>query len=157
VNVTDIPSPPQQSARIALVARRSARVLQVLAAVIALATVIANWILVTTDTNQFFGGSGSSPGLPGKYKVAQFLQQTVSPLGWAGLVLAAGFVLEITALRAERGSPQSHDPFAPDRAVQADDTSPVIQRAGGAAVPTIVPRREAPITVDTVDDTVWRR
>jgi hypothetical protein len=158
--MTDIPSPPEPSARIALLARRGARVLEVAAGVLAVGIVFSSWTLTYTDPNAGGNFGGTSLKLPGNYKFAQFLQNCATSLAWILLVLAAGFALEIVALRATRSPERAHDPFAPDRAVQADDTSPVIQRAGGAAVPTIVPRRDAPITVDTVstgDDTVWRR
>jgi hypothetical protein len=151
-----MPSPPPQSARIALAARRSARVLEGIAGVLALATIIGNWIAITTDTSRFFGGGGSSPRFPFKYQFAQFVQQAMGPLAWSGLVLAAGFGFEIVALRAERAPVAAPNPFAPDPtssvAPAATATSP-----RGSAVPAIVPRRQPPITVDTVDDTVWRR
>jgi hypothetical protein len=120
-----------------------------------------SWEQTYSTQGRFF--DTGSPKVPASYKFATFLQQSLTSLVFIALVVAAAFALEVAALRSARSPEPQHDPFAPDRAVQAEDTSPVIQRAGGAAVPTIVPRREAPITVDTVttsgkgDDAVWRR
>ena len=160
MNVTDIPSPPA-SARTALLAKRFARTLEVIAGVLFVAVVWESWQMAYTDQNRFFSGdTGTTPKVPGTYKFAQFLQFALTSLVFLSLLLAAAFAMEIVALRAARPTEPQHDPFAPDRAVQADDTSPVIQRTGAAPVPTIVPRREAPITVPTIattDDSVWRR
>jgi hypothetical protein len=161
VNVTDIPSPPPASARTALLSRRFARALEVIAGVLTVAVLWESWQLAYTDQNRFFGGDTGSSKVPGSYKFAQFLQASLTSLVFLSLLLAAAFALEIVALRASRPAEPQHDPFAPDRAVQADDTSPVIQRTGTAPIPSIAPRREAPITVPTVtttsDDSVWRR
>jgi hypothetical protein len=161
VNVTDIPSPPTASARTALLAKRFARTLEAIAGVLALASLWESWQLAYTDQNRFFtGDTGSGPNLPGSYRFAQFLQASLTNLAWLSIVLAAGFALELVALRAARAPEPQHDRFAPDRAVQADDTSPMIPRAGATPIPTIAPRRDAPITVPTItttDDSVWRR
>jgi hypothetical protein len=126
--------------------------------VLALATIIGNWILITTDTSRFFGGGGSSPKVPFKYQFAQFVQQAMAPLAWIGLLLAAGFAFEIVALRAERAPVAAPNPFAPDAASSvAPAPGATATSLRGPAIPVIVPRREAPITVDTVDDAVWRR
>ncbi len=159
MNVTDIPSPPPASARTALLAKRFARTIEVIAGVLFVAAVWEAWQLTYSDTNRFFGTDTGTPKVSGSTKLAQFLQLSLTNLTWIALLLAAAFALEVLALRSIRLPEPPRDPFAPDRAVQAEDTSPAIPRAGSTAVPPIVPRREAPITaaVTSADDSVWRR
>jgi hypothetical protein len=70
-------------------------------------------------------------------------------------VLAAGFALEIVALRTERAPVAPTDPWAPEQSASTA-ASPTAVGARSAAIPVIVPRREPPITVE-VDESLWRR
>jgi hypothetical protein len=160
VNVTDLPSPPPPSARMALLAKRFARILEVIAGVLFVAIVWESWQMTYSDQSRFFGSDTGTPKVSGSTKFAQFLQLSLTSLVFLSLLVAAAFAMEIVALRVARSAEPQHDPFAQDRAVQAEDTSPVIPRSGATPVPTIAPRREAPITVPTItttDDSVWRR
>jgi len=135
--------------QIARVARRSAKILKIAAGVIAVGAIVNGWISATTDPNEFYGGP--SVDYPFKWKLLQFLSSALSNLGWAALVLAAAFAIEIVGLRAARL------PEAPAGPLESTPVSPAPTAATTnfavrpAAAPTPPPMKIAS------DEDLWRR
>ena len=100
MNEADSLSRELQAAQLARVARRSAKILKIVAAALAVGAVINAWISATTDQNEFYGGPPTE--FPFKWKLQQFLAAALYNLGFAGLILAAAFAIEIIGLRATR-------------------------------------------------------
>jgi hypothetical protein len=92
-------------------ARVGVVVLRVLAVVIAAAAVVGELLYVTAIDDR--GGSSLSPiddpGAPAKLKWAIFLQGIASPLAFAGLVLAASFLVAVYAARLDLDIVQADD------------------------------------------------
>jgi hypothetical protein len=93
------------SARIGVV------VLRVLAVVVVVASVVGELLYVWSFDDT--GGSSLSPvddpGTPARLKWAVFLQGIASPLAFAGLVLAASFLVSVYAARLDLDIVQSDD------------------------------------------------
>lgn len=136
--------------QIARVARRSAKILKIGAAVLAVGAVVNGWLNATIDQNEFYGNP--SVDFPLKWKLQQFLYATLGNLGFAGLVLAAGFAIEIVGLRATR---------LPERSDLPPDT---FQPSAPSPEPTNFAARPTPTAASTPqpmqiasDEDLWRR
>jgi len=135
--------------QIARVARRSAKILKIAAGVIAVGAVVNGWISATTDQNKFYGGAATD--FPFEWKLQQFLNSTLWNLGWAGLILAAAFALEIVGLRAARPPEALAGPLESTPVSAAPTIAPTNFAARPAAAPTPPPMKIAN------DEDLWRR
>lgn len=149
MNEADSLSRDLQEAQLARVARRSAKILKIVAAVLALGAVVNGWLNATIDQNEFYGGPPVD--FPFKWKLQQFFFGALTGLGWAALILTAGFAIEIVALRAQR---------LPDPAAELSEFAPTTAAAATeptnfAARPTQAPSAPPPMKI--ANDEIWRR
>ena len=155
MNEADSLSRELQAAQLARVARRSAKILKIVAAALAVGAVINAWISATTDQNEFYGGPPTE--FPFKWKLQQFLAAALYNLGFAGLMLAAAFAIEIVALRAGLLPQQAEQPqSAPVSSAPAVDATNFAARP--APSPTAAATSpSAPPPMKIADDDMWRR
>lgn len=146
-----------QTAQIARVARRSAKILKITALVLAVGSLIYSWINATTDQNEFYGGPPTD--FPFKWKLQQFLSSAVGNLSNAALVLAAGFAIEIVALRVSRVPEAAELPVYKPAATPEPPAGPVNFAARPAPSPTtpIPVTPTAPPPMKIANDEIWRR
>lgn len=137
------------TAQIARIARRSTRILKIAAGVIAIGAVVNGWISATFDQNEMYGNPPMD--FPFQYELNQFLYATVPNLGWAALILAAAFAIEIVGLRAAR------TPQAPAELPGSNpsSSSPTAAPTNFAARPTPAPT-PPPMKIAS-DEDIWRR
>ena len=138
--------------QIARVAKRDAKILKIAAGVIAVGSVVNGWIAATNDDNFY---SNTSNDISLKWRIAQFLSSALWTLGWAALILAAGFAIEIVALRATRLSSPSGPPHhTPASAPSAEPTTFAARPA-----PVVPPTRSSPPPPMKIanDEDIWRR
>ncbi len=155
MNAADFFSRDLQTAQLARVARRSAKILKIVAAVLVIGAFLNGWIYAATDQDQFYYGGGPSPDFPLWWKLQQFLSTALPGLGLAALVLAAGFAIEIVALRATRLADPTTElsEFAPT-------PTPVAEPTNFAARPAPAPTPatpSAPPPMKIANDEIWRR
>lgn len=155
MNEADSLSRDLQTAQLARVARRSAKILKIVAVVLAIGAFLNGWIYAATDQDQFYYGGGPSPDFPLWWKLQQFLSTALPGLGFAALVLAAGFAIEIVALRATRLADPTTElsEFAPT-------PTPVAEPTNFAARPAPAPTPatpSAPPPMKIANDEIWRR
>ena len=157
MNEADSLSRDLQEAQLARVARRSAKILKIVAVVLALGAAFNGWVYAATDQNQFCPGAGPSPDFPLWWKFQQFLTTALPGLGFAALALAAGFAIEIVALRAAR----LPDPSAELSEFTQSSPDPVVAPTNFAARPTPTPAQApaapAPPPMKIANDEIWRR
>lgn len=156
MNEADSLSRDLQSAQLARVARRSAKILKIVAVVLAVGAVANGWLNATIDQNEFYGNP--SVDFPFKWKLQQFLFATLGNLGFAGLVLAAGFALEIVALRSAR----LPDPSADLSEFTSASPEQTVATTNFAARPTPPPTppptaSPSPPPMKIANDEIWRR
>ena len=149
MNEADSLSRDLQSAQLARVARRSAKILKIVAVVLAVGAVANGWLNATIDQNEFYGNP--SVDFPFKWKLQQFLFATLGNLGFAGLVLAAGFALEIVALRSARLPDPSELPQ------HKPVSEPAVAPTNFAARPTPTAAPTPPPMQIANDEDLWRR
>ncbi len=138
--------------QITRVARRSAKILKIAAAVLAVGAIVNGWISATTDQNQFYNG-GPPIDFPFTWRLRQFLDSTLWNLGWAVLILAAAFAIEIIGLRSARPPAASNEsPGAPPALATAVAPANFASRRSSAVqAPTPPPMKIAS------DEDIWRR
>jgi|JI10StandDraft_1071094.scaffolds.fasta_scaffold131920_2 hypothetical protein len=152
MNEADSLSRELQAAQLARVARRSAKILKIVAAALAVGAVINAWISATTDQNEFYGGPPTE--FPFKWKLQQFLAAALYNLGFAGLILAAAFAIEIIGLRATRlPEPAGAASYTPV------SSAPAAEPSNFAARPAPTPAAaspSAPPPMKITNDDMWR-
>lgn len=149
MNEADALSRELQTAQIARVAQRGAKILKVVSAVLAASAIVASWISATTDQNVFYGSP--KVDFPLKWKVQSFLSSAIVGVAWAALILAAAFALEIVALRAAR----LPHPAAELSEFTATTPEPVAAPTNFAARPAQAPAAPPPMKI--ANDEIWRR
>ena len=155
MNEADSLSRELQAAQLARVARRSAKILKIVAAALAVGAVINAWISATTDQNEFYGGPPTE--FPFKWKLQQFLAAALYNLGFAGLMLAAAFAIEIVALRAGLlPQPPELPQSAPVPSAPAVDATNFAARPAPSPT-TAATSPSAPPPMKIADDDMWRR
>jgi hypothetical protein len=143
------------------VARRSSKILKIAAGALAASAVVRGWLNATIDQNEFYGGP--KVDFPLKWKIQQFLNSSFGDFGWAALILAAAYAIEIIGLRSARPPEPSELPASKPAATPANPVGPVNFAARPAPSPT------APIPMTTTaapvgpppmkiaNDEIWRR
>lgn len=149
MNEADSLSRDLQEAQLARVARRSAKILKIVAVVLAVGAVANGWISATQDQNEIYGGPLTE--FPLWWKVQQFLTSALWTLGWAALILAAAFAMEVVALRTAR---------LPDLSAELSEFThsspdPVVAPTNFAARPAQAPAAPPPMKI--ANDEIWRR
>ena len=88
-----------RSLEIAESARRGVLALRVIAAVVAAATVIGNFLYIFAGDNG--GGNFGFSNLTQRFQVGQFLASVATPLAFAGLVFGLSYLVEINSARLD--------------------------------------------------------
>lgn len=157
MNAADSLSRDLQTAQLARVARRSAKILKIVAVVLAIGAFLNGWIYAATDQDQFYYGGGPSPDFPLWWKLQQFLSTALPGLGFAALVLAAGFAIEIVALRATRPPEPAAElsEFTPTPTPASETTNFAARPAQAPAQVALTPTAPPPMKI--ANDEIWRR
>ncbi len=83
-------------------ARKGVVVLRVIAAVVALAALVGNALTVLEFDNAFSDASGwQQGGFPDRYQWGQLLGSVAGPWAFAGLIVAASYLLSVYAARLD--------------------------------------------------------
>ena len=88
-----------RSLEIAESARRGVLALRVIAAVVAAATVIGNFLYIFAGDNG--GGNFGFSNLTQRFQLGQFLAGVATPLAFAGLVFGLSYLVEINSARLD--------------------------------------------------------